>query len=172
MALIRFLFRVAATFSLAIAVIMAVIDATRSIAADRIVLTPLAEYWRALAPETLEALREKIRKELPALFNLYRADAYLLRKIVASNQQLEFTWRNSEQLHGGLVETVRALKNDPSSGHIALSGSVSVVRQLLAARLVDELHLFVHPIVVGKGLRLFDKKPMPSWGSDLSAIER
>lgn len=34
--------------------------------------------------ETLAVLREKIRKELPALFNLYRADAYLLRKIVAS----------------------------------------------------------------------------------------
>ena len=34
--------------------------------------------------ETLDALREKIRHELPALFNLYRADAYLLRKIVAS----------------------------------------------------------------------------------------
>lgn len=34
--------------------------------------------------ETLDALREKIRQELPALFNLYRADAYLLRKIVAS----------------------------------------------------------------------------------------
>jgi uncharacterized membrane-anchored protein YjiN (DUF445 family) len=33
---------------------------------------------------TLERLRERIRKELPALFNLYRADAYLLRKIVAS----------------------------------------------------------------------------------------
>jgi uncharacterized membrane-anchored protein YjiN (DUF445 family) len=34
--------------------------------------------------ETLAALRDRIRKELPALFNLYRADAYLLRKIVAS----------------------------------------------------------------------------------------
>lgn len=34
--------------------------------------------------ETLAALRQRIRKELPALFNLYRADAYLLRKIVAS----------------------------------------------------------------------------------------
>ncbi len=34
--------------------------------------------------ETQAALREKIRRELPALFNLYRADAYLLRKIVAS----------------------------------------------------------------------------------------
>src|SRR5476649_1456 len=32
--------------------------------------------------ETLELLREKIRNELPALFKLYRADAYLLRKIV------------------------------------------------------------------------------------------
>ena len=79
-----------------------------------------------------------------------------MRKIVASNQQLEFTWRNSEQLQGDLVETIRALKNDPGSGHIALSGSVSVVRQLLAAGLVDELHLFVHPIAVGKGMRLFE----------------
>jgi uncharacterized membrane-anchored protein YjiN (DUF445 family) len=33
---------------------------------------------------TLDALREKIRNELPALFNLYKADGYLLRKIVAS----------------------------------------------------------------------------------------
>jgi uncharacterized membrane-anchored protein YjiN (DUF445 family) len=38
-----------------------------------------------LANETaLAAMRDKIRQELPALFNLYRADAYLLRKIVAS----------------------------------------------------------------------------------------
>jgi dihydrofolate reductase len=78
-----------------------------------------------------------------------------MRKIVASNQQLEFTWRNSEQLEGDLVETVRALKGDPASGHIALSGSVSVVRQLLGAGLIDELHLFVHPIAVGRGMRLF-----------------
>jgi dihydrofolate reductase len=77
-----------------------------------------------------------------------------MRKIVASHQDLEFTWRNSEQLQGDLVETVTALKEKP--GHIALSGSVSVVRQLLAAGLVDELQLFVHPIAVGKGLRLFD----------------
>jgi dihydrofolate reductase len=79
-----------------------------------------------------------------------------MRKIVASNQQLEFRWRNSEQLDGDLVDSVRKLKNDPASGHIALSGSVSVVRQLLAAGLVDELHLFVHPIAVGKGMRLFE----------------
>ena len=49
----------------------------------------LSEVLRALQTllsnqATLDALREKIRAELPALFNLYRADAYLLRKIVAS----------------------------------------------------------------------------------------
>ncbi len=35
------------------------------------------------------------------------------RKVVVSNQRLEFTWRNSEQLHGDLVEAVTALKNEP-----------------------------------------------------------
>jgi dihydrofolate reductase len=79
-----------------------------------------------------------------------------MRKIVASNQDLEFTWRNSEQLQGDLVEAVTALKNEPGA-NIALSGSVSVVRQLLAAGLLDELHLLVHPIVVRKGMRLFDE---------------
>jgi dihydrofolate reductase len=78
------------------------------------------------------------------------------RKIVVSDQKLEFTWRNSEQLEGDLVETVTALKNEPG-GNIALSGSVSVVRQLLAAGLLDELHLLVHPIAVRKGMRLFDE---------------
>ena len=78
------------------------------------------------------------------------------RKIVVSSQPLEFSWRNSEQLPGDLVEFVTALK-DESGGTIALSGSVSVVRQLLDAGLLDELHLLVHPIAVRKGMRLFDE---------------
>ena len=82
------------------------------------------------------------------------------RKIVVSNKKLDFTWRNSEQLEGDLVEAVTALKNEPG-GTIALSGSVSVVRQLLAAGLLDELHLLVHPIAVRKGMRLFDEGENP-----------
>ena len=42
-----------------------------------------------------------------------------------------------------------------------MSGSVSVVRQLLAAGLLDELHLLVHPIAVRKGMRLFDEGETP-----------
>src|SRR2546423_15364963 len=44
------------------------------------------------------------------------------RKIVVSNQQLEFTWRNSEQLQGDLIETVTELKNEPGDGTIGISG--------------------------------------------------
>ncbi|MFD5386233.1 dihydrofolate reductase family protein [Streptomyces sp. NPDC127074] len=78
------------------------------------------------------------------------------RKIVASRQNLTFTWRNSELLQGDLADAVTALKREPG-GDIALSGSVSVVRQLLAHGLLDELHLLVHPIAVRKGMRLFDE---------------
>ena len=80
------------------------------------------------------------------------------RKIVVSGQDLEFTWRNSELLKADLVDAVTVLKNEPG-GNIAMSGSVSVVRQLLAAGLLDELHLLIHPVAVGKGARLFDEGP-------------
>jgi dihydrofolate reductase len=84
-----------------------------------------------------------------------------MRKIVVSRQRLEFTWRNSEQLEGDLVQAVTALKNQPGDGRIAMSGSVSVVRQLLAGGLLDELRLLLHPIAVRKGMRLFDEGETP-----------
>ncbi len=83
------------------------------------------------------------------------------RKIVLSRQPLEFTWRNSELLKGDFVEAVTALKNEPGDTTIAMSGSVSIVRQLLAAGLLDELHLLVHPIAVRNGMRLFDEDETP-----------
>ncbi|MGX4735237.1 dihydrofolate reductase family protein [Kitasatospora griseola] len=82
------------------------------------------------------------------------------RKIVVSRQDLSFTWRNSEQLKGGLIEAVTALKQE-EGGTIGMSGSVSVVRQLLAAGLLDELNLFVHPVARGTGMRLFDELAGP-----------
>lgn len=78
------------------------------------------------------------------------------RKIVVSNQRPEFTWRNSELLEGDLIEAVTALKAGPG-GDIAISGSISIVRQLLDAGLIDELHLLVDPIAVRAGARLFEQ---------------
>src|SRR3954471_20336952 len=66
-----------------------------------------------------------------------------VRKVVVSRQPLEFSWRNSELIDGDLVEVVTALKADAAVTGILIPGSISVVQQLLAAGLVDELRLLV-----------------------------
>ena len=55
----RFLFRLMATFALAVAVIMAVLDVTRTVAASRLVITSLGASWRGVSPATLERLRHR-----------------------------------------------------------------------------------------------------------------
>src|SRR5215203_1840184 len=84
-----------------------------------------------------------------------------VRKVVVSRQPREFSWRNSELLEGDLVEAVTALKADARTRGILVPGSISVVQQLLAAGLVDELRLFVHPVAARKGRRLFDEGDAP-----------
>ena len=79
-----------------------------------------------------------------------------LRKVVVTRQPLTFSWRNSEVIEGELVEAVTRLKADTVVGGVLIPGSISVVQQLLAARLVDELRLLVHPVAARKGRRLFD----------------
>lgn len=57
---IRFLFRLAAMLVLAAGVVMAVVDATRSIAADEVRLTSLQEAWAATAPGLLETAQASV----------------------------------------------------------------------------------------------------------------
>ncbi|WP_028048093.1 dihydrofolate reductase family protein [Cellulomonas sp. URHD0024] len=80
-----------------------------------------------------------------------------LRKLVATSGSADLGWRNAERLEGELVATVAALRADPGVGKVLVAGSISVVRQLLAAGLVDELRLLVHPVAARHGERLFDE---------------
>ncbi|MEU8438713.1 dihydrofolate reductase family protein [Streptomyces sp. NPDC029216] len=84
-----------------------------------------------------------------------------VRKIVVSHGTPDLGWRNAELLRGDLLEGVRALKGEPDDGPVAISGSVSVVRRLLAAGELDLLHLLVHPLAVGRGMRLFEEGVPP-----------
>jgi dihydrofolate reductase len=84
-----------------------------------------------------------------------------MRKVVISRQPLTFSWRNSELIGGDLIEAVTALKADAGVRGILIPGSISVVQQLLAAGLVDELRLLVHPVAARKGRRLFDEGDAP-----------
>ena len=60
--------------------------------------------------------------------------------------------------HRGREAGIRALKQS-TDGDIAMSGSTTLVRWLLAHGLLDELNLQVHPIALGRGQRLFDGTP-------------
>lgn len=79
------------------------------------------------------------------------------RKLVATRGSHDLGWRNAERVQGDLVAAVTALKAEPGVGKILVPGSLSVVRQLLAAGLLDELRLLVHPVAARKGERLFDE---------------
>ena len=79
-----------------------------------------------------------------------------IRKFVVSRtlSDEDLQWNNSELMDGELEDFVRRLK-ELAGGDIAVNGSISVVRQLLFAGLLDSLTLMIHPVVVGSGQRLF-----------------
>ena len=68
----------------------------------------------------------------------------------------QFGWANSTLLTGDLAEEAAALKR-AEGGDIVVLGSPTLVQELLDLDLLDELTLTVCPIVIGAGLRLFDK---------------
>jgi dihydrofolate reductase len=63
-------------------------------------------------------------------------------------------WQNSTLIKDNVVEEITKLKQQPGK-NIGMSGSATLVRSLLRDGLLDELNLLIHPIVVGKGKRLF-----------------
>jgi dihydrofolate reductase len=63
-------------------------------------------------------------------------------------------WQNSTLIKGDLAEELTKLKQQPGK-NISITGSGALVGSLLRDGLLDELHLLVHPIVVGHGKRLF-----------------
>ncbi|MET9555909.1 dihydrofolate reductase family protein [Streptomyces sp. NPDC006645] len=82
--------------------------------------------------------------------------AYLdsVSKYVVSRTLGEPGWRHTTVLRGNVRDVVRELKAEPG-GDIVTTGSVTLVRELVAAGLVDEYRLFVYPVVLGQGRRLF-----------------
>jgi dihydrofolate reductase len=81
-------------------------------------------------------------------------------KYVVSGTLTEATWRNSEIIGPYDPERIRQLKQDVE-GDLYVSGSVTLVRAMLADGLVDGLHLFVYPLTRGAGLRLFTEDAEP-----------
>jgi dihydrofolate reductase len=83
-----------------------------------------------------------------------------MEKLVASRTMQRAGWSNTTVLPGDLVEAVRRLKAKSGSG-ITILGSGSVVGQLAAAGLIDEIQMVVVPVVLGQGRTMFDGLAAP-----------
>jgi len=81
-------------------------------------------------------------------------------KYVVSGTLEEATWRNSKIIGPYDPDAIRSLKEEV--GDLYISGSITLVRAMLADGLIDVLHLFVYPLTLGAGPRLFPEDAAPS----------
>ena len=82
-----------------------------------------------------------------------------MAKLVASHSLTDVSgWANSALIDGDVVDAVRA---ERESRDVSVVGSLSVVRVLQAADLIDEYRLMTFPTVLGTGERLFPAADAP-----------
>lgn len=81
-------------------------------------------------------------------------------KYVASRGEPTLGWRDSHLLGGDLAAEVAALRERHREVHVI--GSIDFARTLVAERLFDQVNLWVYPIVVGPGKRLFEADGPPA----------
>ena len=86
-------------------------------------------------------------------------------KIVVSSTLDAATWHNTEVTR---FDDIAALK-EQGEGRITVAGSIRLVESLLAAGLLDELRILSHPVILGRGRRLFDTYAGPR--ADLELVE-
>jgi dihydrofolate reductase len=77
-----------------------------------------------------------------------------LPKLVFSRTLTKVDWSNSRLARSGPAEEIEALKRQPGKD-LALFGSADLASTFLRLGLIDELRLFVNPVVLGKGAPTF-----------------
>jgi dihydrofolate reductase len=81
-------------------------------------------------------------------------------KYVASRGTPDLTWAGSTQLGPDLAAAVRAVRDRHQ--HVKVVGSLDLVQSLLREKLFDRLDLWVHPITLGVGKKVFDGGAVPT----------
>jgi dihydrofolate reductase len=81
-------------------------------------------------------------------------------KHVASTTLSQLDWENSHLIEGDVVAGLRALK-EQDGPELQVHGSATLLQTLIGAGVVDEFRVWVFPVVLGKGKRLFGDGAVP-----------
>ncbi len=76
-------------------------------------------------------------------------------RVVVTNTLTESPWHNAELVHGELKTIVHDFKE--TDGTAVVYGGVMLLSSLIAEGLIDELHLFVNPVAIGRGMPVFGR---------------
>jgi dihydrofolate reductase len=82
------------------------------------------------------------------------------KKHVASRTLKSLKWNNSSLLGGDIVAAITALKRQPGQ-NLQIIGSGNLIQTLQSASLIDEYNVWVYPVVLGGGKRLFENGAKP-----------
>jgi dihydrofolate reductase len=82
-------------------------------------------------------------------------------KYVASRSHPRLEWSNSVLIEGDAAEGIAALKKEDGP-ELQVHGSGNLIQTLLRNNLVDQYRLWVFPVVIGSGKRLFSEGTIPS----------
>ena len=90
-------------------------------------------------------------------------------KHVASTTLTDLSWKNSKLIGGDVPAGIRALKAQDGP-ELQIHGSANLIQTLLAHGLIDEFRVWIFPLVLGGGKRLFDAGTVPE-GLDLTGSQ-
>src|SRR5581483_9200597 len=76
-------------------------------------------------------------------------------KVVFTRTLAESPWKNTVLAKGGLPDEIAKLKKQEGETDIIVYGGATFVSSLVKEGLIDEYHLFVNPVAIGKGLSIF-----------------
>jgi dihydrofolate reductase len=117
----------------------------------RVTYEIFAAYWPNAVPyDEGDELNPSEGKEDPRIIGALNDSP----KLVFSKTLKTPEWNNTRVVDEGLEDEIRRLKEQPGKG-VNIQGSASIVQALARADLIDEYHLYVHPVLLGDGKPLF-----------------
>src|SRR3954447_10911956 len=115
-------------------------EAADAFLTGRVTFEQMRSYWPARAGDDETGVAEYLNR---------------VPKYVVSRTIEDPAWEPTTVLRGPLVDEIERLKAAPGAD-VVVTGSMTLVHALIAERLVDEVRLFVSPVVAGRGTRLFE----------------